>query len=260
MLRIEYAAALAIKNDHSTLLQFGAGFPRTGFAHTIVDVARLDFDSNGTLDFVTTDGAGAIRRGPVPPYFYDNVSPDDETTLLTGKTYRYFAVTNLAGTPSPDIFYTTNNGQLWLATQTTPDQFTEQLLGSGANPQRLRVADVDADGIEDVIGASPNVFVYSTKTQTLVQLADKARSIAVGDVDGDGIVEPVFLTEDGRQVRRVVGLTTSASPTTTAVLNTTEAQVVALARLDDDVRSDVALIHESGLATSWLEVRLATTF
>lgn len=260
LLHIEYAAAWAIKNDHHTLLQFGAGFPQTGFDHPIIDVARLDFDSDGTNDFVTTDGTGAVKRGPVPAYYYWPVEPQDETTLLTGKPYRYLAVSNFSGTPSPDIFYTTTTGQLGLATQTSPDQFTDQVLGTGVNPQRLHLADVDGDGVKDVVGASPNIFVYSTKTHTLVQLAEKARAIDVGDIDGDGISEPVYLTEDGTQVRRVVGLTAANAPTTKAVLNTTEAQVIALAKMDDDVRSDVALIHDAGLPASWLEVRLATSF
>jgi hypothetical protein len=188
------------------------------------------------------------------------ISAADEITLLAGKAYRYIVVTNLAGTPSPDIFYTTTSGQIGLATQTSADQFTDQPLGTGANPQRLHVADVDGDGMEDVIGASPNVFVYSTKAHALVQLAEKARSITVGDVDGDGMAEPVFLTDDGLHVRRVVGLTTSAAPTTKVVLDTTEAQVIGVAKMDDDVRDDIELIHDAGLPASWLELRLATTY
>src|SRR6266540_3701631 len=69
-----------------------------------------------------------------------------------------------------------STGELGLGTQTSPDQFTDQVLGSGTNPQRLHTADVDGDGLEDVVGASPFVFVYSTKQHALVQLAKKARS------------------------------------------------------------------------------------
>jgi hypothetical protein len=70
----------------------------------------------------------------------------------------------------------------------------------------------------------------------------------------------VFLTADGLQVRRIDGLTTSSPPASKVVLNTTEAQALAVANMDGDVHEDVALIHEAGQPTSWFELRRATSF
>lgn len=258
-IRVHTGWAITIA-DHQSLFLFGAGFPRTSFPHTVDDVARLDIDGDGTTDYITS-GDGIVRRCAVPPGFYDSVAPTDETTLLGGtKGYQYIAVADLAGSSLPDIFYMTKGGQIGLATQTGPDVFTDQVLGNGAQPHRMHVADVDGDGLADVVGASPSVFVYSTKTDALVQLADKARAIAVGDIDGDGIDEPVFLTPDGRQVRRVAGLTTSANLASQVVLDTTEAQALTVANMDGDAHADVALIHEAGGPTSWFELRRATSF
>ncbi len=259
LLRVQDGWGMAIHDDRRTLVQFGAGFPQTRFEHTLDDVVRFDFDGNGTRDYITS-GDGIVRRGVVPAYMYDAVAASDETTLLTGKPYRYLTIADLGGSALPDIFFTTKSGELGLAVQTSPDQFTERTLGHGENPQRPYVADVDGDGRDDIVGASPEIFVYSSKTQTLVQLPDKARAIAVGDVDGDGLYEPVFLTENGLQVRRIVGLDTADTPVSKVVLNTTEAQTLTLADVDGDLWSDVALIHELGQATSWLELRRSPSF
>ena len=246
--------------DHRELVLYGTGFPQTMFPHAIDDVARLDFDGDGTPDYVTA-GEGSVRRCAVPAYYYDSVTAAAETTLLPAtKEYRYIAVANLAGSSSPDIFYMTNDGQIGLATQTSPDVFTDEVLASDTQPARMHLADVDGDGLVDVVGTSPSIFIYSTKTHALVRLADEARAIAVGDLDGDGVDEPVFLTTNGRQVRRVAGLITSATPTSRVVLNTTEAQALAVANMDGDGRADIALIHEAGQPTSWFELLRATSF
>ena len=259
LLRVQDAWAMSITNDRRMLFQFGTGFPQTRFEHTLDDVVRIDFDGDGTADYITS-GDDLVRRGPVPSQPYDAIPAVTETTLLSGKAYQYLAVTDLGGSTAADIFYSTKSGELGLAIQTTPGVFTHQTLGSGADPQRPYVADVDGDGLDDVIGASPHVFIYKTTTHTLVQLPDTARAIAVGDVDADGIAEPVFLTASGTQVRRVVGLSTAGTPVSKELLNTTEAQALALADVDGDMRSDVALIHELGQVTSWLELRRAPSF
>jgi hypothetical protein len=256
--RVHGAWAITIA-DHYKLVLFGTGFPQTTFPHMVDDVARLDYDGDGTADYVTA-GDGIVRRCAVPKGMYDGVATTDETTLLPAKAYQYIAVANLAGSSSPDIFYMTKGGQIGLATQTSPDVFTDQVLGNGTQPQRMHLADVDGDGLVDVVGASPAVFVYSTKINGLVQLGDTARAITVGDIDGDGVDEPVFLTADGLQVRRIDGLTTSSPPASKVVLNTTEAQALAVANMDGDVHEDVALIHEAGQPTSWFELRRATSF
>ena len=257
-IRVQDGWAMTIA-DHRQLLRFGTGFPMTSFPHTLDDVVRLEFDGNATMDFVTA-GDSIVRRAAVPANYYASIAVADETTLLSGKPYHYVAVANLSGSTLLDIFYTTKFGQYGIATQTSPDQFTDQVLGAGMQPQRLHVADVDGDGQGDIVGASPSVFIYSTKVDALVQLVDKARAIAVGDIDGDGVAEPVFLTENGVQVRRVVGLTGAGSPVSKVVLNTTEAQALTVANMDGDPHGDIALVHEAGQATSWLELRRAISF
>jgi hypothetical protein len=258
-IRVQTGWAITIA-DHHELILFGTGFPQTNFPHTVDDFARLDFDGDGKDDYVTA-GDGIVRRCAVPTSYYESVAAANETTLLPGtKGYQYIAVADFGGSSLPDIFYITKGGQIGLATQTSPDVFTDEVLGNGTQPQRMHLADVDGDGLADVVGASSFVFIYSTKTHALVQLADKARAVAVGDIDGDGIAEPVFLSADGLQVRRVAGLATSATPTSQLVLNTTAAQSFTVANMDGDAHADVALIHDAGFATSWFELRLASSF
>lgn len=245
--------------DRRQLLRFGTGFPMTSFEHALDDIVRIDFDGDGVQDLVTS-GDGIVRRAPEPSNYYAPVTAAQETTLLSGKPYQFIAVADLSGSTLLDIFYTTTAGELGIATQTSPGQFTDRVLLTAAPPPRLHVADVDGDGAGDVVGASPNVFIYGTRDDALIQLADRARAIAVGDIDGDGVAEPVFLTENGLQVRRVVGLTATGTPVSNVVLSTTEADALTVAHMDTDLHGDIALLHQVGEMTSWLELRRATSF
>jgi hypothetical protein len=255
--RVQDGWAMTIA-DGRALFKFGVGFPMTSFEHNLDDFVRVDFDGDGALDVVTS-GDGIVRRATEPSNFYAPITAAEETTLLNGN-YQFIAVADLAGSSLLDIFYMRGLGQVGLATQTSPGLFTEQLLATGETSMRLQVADVDGDRERDVVGAMPNVFIYSTRADALIQLDERARAIAVGDIDGDGVAEPVFLTENGTQVRRVGGLTTAGPPESNVVLNTTEADTLTVAQMDRDSHSDVALIHEAGEPTSWFELRLATSF
>ncbi len=257
-IRVQDGWAMTIA-DRRQLLRFGTGFPMTSFEHDLDDIVRIDFDGDGAMDVVTS-GDGIVRRATLPSEYYTTITAAQETTLLTGKPYQFIAVADLSGSTLLDIFYATSLGQLGIATQTSPGQFTDQVLATGAPPQRLHVADVDGDGADDVVGASPSVYIYSTRTDALIQLSDRARAIAVGDIDGDGVAEPVFLTENGLQVRRVVGLTAPGTPVSNVVLTTTEADALAVAHMDSDVHGDIALVHQVGEPTSWFELLRATSF
>ena len=149
-IRVQDGWAMTIA-DHREILRFGTGFPMTSFQHTLDDVVRLDFDGNGTMDFVTS-GDGIVRRAALPSEYYTTIAAADETTLLAGKPYHYLAVANFSDSTLLDIFYTTKLGQFGIATQTSPDQFTDQVLGTRMQPQRLHIADVDGDGQGDVVG------------------------------------------------------------------------------------------------------------
>lgn len=59
---------------------------------------------------------------------------------------------------------------------------------------------------------------------------------------------------------RVVGLTTSGTPASKAVLDTPEADALTVANMDGDAHSDIALVHDAGMARSWLELRRAVSF
>ena len=120
------------------------------------------------------------------------------------------------------------------------------LLVGGMNI--VRIADVDGDYINDVIGAGARIFVRTSRTRTIQFLGERARGIAVGDVDGDGIAEPVYLTEDGAAVRRVY-VATDGTLTSDSLLDV-GGDLLAVADVDANDVADILLARKTKTADS----------
>lgn len=196
-------------------------------------------------------GDGALRM-----YRFQNPQRD-ERELLTGRDFIRVVAADLDATPGRDLFFIARTASgltlgAALASTTTPPTFTEQILlvetPNLGETLELLADDVDGDGIADVIGGTPELFVRSSRSGTLQFLGARASQIATGDLDGDGVTEIVFITEGGRGINRVV-----ASVGTNEVSFTLEpwllelGQRLVVADLDGDTHDDVIVVRSRGL-------------
>lgn len=233
-----------------------------GFPHPFSDIAVARLDANPQADFVIA-GDNAIRIVPNLLNSFDWLHIA-ETDVLTGRPYRYVAVAPLGGDEGLDLFYVAGGqGQaveLGTALQTGSMTFTldtSTTLPPG-NVLPLVVADVDGDLEPDVIGAAPNVFVRSSKYGVLVTSTEPASALAAGDVDADGIPDPVFISGDGASVRVVKLATIAGQPTLAgAPLLDDGGDQIALADVDGDHRSDIVLVKDATQPTSRLVLHLS---
>lgn len=224
------------------------------------DIVIADLNGDRLPDVVFSGmgwvDAALARPGAPPP---TKITLDDAVTVMTTKTFASIAVTQLGDHPAPDIFYigrSRDGLELGVALQTAQDPPAYTIVQEIAQPAGphlpLVLADVDGDGIADVIGAAPTVFVRSSKHGTISFLPEGALAIAAGDVDGDGIAEPIFLTSDGASLRRVqisgVGSLTSEH------LLSAGGEALAVGDFDADGIDDIALVEKLGRAGSQVVV------
>jgi hypothetical protein len=233
------------------------------FERPFSDIAITNIDGNTTPDLVLA-GDQAIRHVEMvrtwPPL-------SGETELLTGKPFRYVAVAELGGDDKPDLFYVASTpGQpveLGTALQTSAMTFTVQSTSTqpAGEPLPLVVADVDGDKVPDVIGATPALFVQSSRFGALVVSTETAAALAAGDVDGDGHPEVVFVTGDKTAVRtaRVDSLGGTAMLKAAPLLSD-GGDAIGVANLDGDAFADVVLAKEIGQPSSTLVLHLAHTY
>ena len=179
----------------------------------------------------------------------------DERELLTGRDYIRVVAADLDATPGRDLFFIARTAGgvalgAALASMTTPPTFTEQILTetvSLGETLELLADDIDGDGIADVIGGTPELFVRSSRFGTLHFLGHPASQIATGDLDGDGVTEIVFITEGGRGIDRVVVSVGANDVSFTLEPWLVESgQRLVVADLDGDTHDDILVLMGRG--------------
>lgn len=234
---------------------------RVDYTRPFDDLAIADLNRDNAPDMVVA-GDGAIRvvlgkPGTLP----SAVAASEEIPVLSGKPFAALAVTQLGATAAPDLFYIARSPgaasvELGIARQSSydpPAYAIEQMVTKENGPLLpLVVADVDGAGIPDVMGATPTVFVRSSKSGSLTFLPEGALAIAAGDVDGDGVAEPIFLTADGASVRRV--RLSPEGALASELLVAAGGQALAVGDFDERGVADVALVEELGRAGSRVAV------
>jgi hypothetical protein len=227
---------------------------RLGFTRNVRDITALG-PGPATPSHWIVAGDNALRA------FDFNNPQQTDTDVLAGRDYLRVVAAELDATPGRDLFFiagTAGGMSLGAAFASTdsPPAFTEQILveqtGPGV-PLELIAADVDDDGIDDVIGGTPELFVRSSRFGSVRFAGVRAKEIAVGDLEGDGVNEVVFLTEDGSAVDRLdvfVGaddISLAARPWLTQ-----PGDRLAVADLDGDTHDDVLLVRDRDQPSSQL--------
>ncbi|HLU48194.1 MAG TPA: VCBS repeat-containing protein [Planctomycetota bacterium] len=181
-----------------------AGYDACFIASSATRLAAGDLDQDGALDIVTINDAGLTIR-------FGDAGGFDVRTLaveLPGTGARPFAVADLDGDGTPEIISTDADGAIAVARREA-ESYVVEIRDPGPQvtaPSDLIAADIDADDSVDVIiadrgpagGGSAGVLVAISNAnggfagRMLREPGGEAtapRSIALGDIDGDGLTD-----------------------------------------------------------------------
>lgn len=170
------------------------------------DAAIADLNGDGRTDLVVADGvqvnsrALLLRQNPTASGTF--LAP---TSLQTdsGSGSQDLVVADVNGDGLSDVVLATNNSIVILYRSVAGGFDPPLLLAAGTNTNGVAVADLDGDGRADIVaanaghassgatgGASVTIFRQTSPGSfitTNIPVADGARRVAIGDLNGDGV-------------------------------------------------------------------------
>lgn len=215
------------------------------------DLTVADLDRDGKPEVIVA-GGDSLRASSVPVYAPTaQVASTDERVLVAGKAFR-----NAAVTAKNEIYYLaqpqgSTTVEIGVARASTSDPFAfvvTTLASDAAGTRGLIVADVDGDRIADAVGMAARVFVFTSRTGTVQFLDEAALAISTGDIDGNGVDEPVFIAADGASVRSI-RVAADGSLTAEHLLDV-HAQAMTIGDFDGNGIADIATLDKLGRAGS----------
>lgn len=167
-------------------------------------IVLADMDKDGKLEIiVSNEGANTVSvyKNTITPL--GGISYNSKMDFPAGSAPRGIAAEDIDGDGMPDIVTTNYGGNNFSVLRNTSSGGTISLdpkvdFATGTGPQSIRVADLDADGANDVIitnNVSGTLSVFkNTSSNATVSFATGMDAItgtgplnmAIGDIDGDG--------------------------------------------------------------------------
>jgi hypothetical protein len=248
----------------------GWNWQSLNFSRPFVDLAVGDLAPVGQHPTLVVAGDNALRlvlqRESYTPSFPYDIQTANELEIATGRDFRRVVTADVNGDGRRDLFFIARNpvtpAQLDLGaaiqTSAAPPAFyvdiRDGISAESGAVLPLLTGDIDGDSIDDVIGATPNLFVRGSRAgRVTFLLPERASDLALGDVDGNGRLDILYIDENRTAVRRLVYDDTGVNP----VLSSqpwlaTGGDRLVLVRLNSDNRDDLVLLRRRGQPDSSL--------
>ena len=247
-----------------------------------ISLAIGDIDGDGKLDLVVTkynDSSVSVLRNTGSS---GSISFATKVDFATGSRPYSVAIGDLNGDGKPDLAVANNSSSTVSLFRNTGSSGTISFatkvnFTTGTNPQSVSIGDIDGDGKYDLVIAN-----YSSNTVSVLRNIDsigtisfaskidfttgtKPRSVAIGDMNGDGKLDLVISNYDvgfGNTVSVLRSTSTSGSVNfaTKADFSTGSGPyTVALGDIDGDGKPDLATSNQNSNNISVLRNTSTTT-
>jgi hypothetical protein len=256
--------------------------PQQTFAvgSTPVWVAVADVNGDGKPDLIvanSSDNTVSVLLNTTTP---GALTPSFATQqpFALGSNSRSVVVGDVNGDGMPDLLVanSSDNTVSVLLNTTTPGATTpsfaiQQAFAAGAGPDTVAVGDLNGDGKPDLVVANlsagtvsvllnttvPGAATLSFVTQQPFAVGNKPRSVAVGDVNGDGKPDLIVANSSDNTVSVLLNTTPPEATTATFATQQTFATgagpaSAALADVNGDGRPDVVVANQGDATVSVL--------
>ena len=202
-------------------------------------VTAADVNGDGKPDLIVVDNARGIGSGNVSVLLNTTAPGATVPSFATGQTFatgngpNWVTAADLNGDGLPDLIvanYSDNTVSVLLNTTapgaTTPSFANQQTFATGSFPFSVTAADVNGDGLPDLIVANqeggvsvllnttaPGATTPSFATQQTFAAGANPSSVAVADVNGDGLPDLIVTNENGKTVSVLLNTTPPGATT-----------------------------------------------
>jgi gliding motility-associated-like protein len=247
-------------------------------------IAIGDLDGDGKPDLVTTnnsDNTLSILRNTATSGAITASSFAAQVTFATGTNPESVAIGDLDDDGKPDLVVANLNSNTVSVLRNTAtsgtinsSSFAAQVaFATGTNPARVAIGDLDGDGKSDLVVANANsntvsvlrnmatsgfIDASSFASQVTFAVGTGPRSVAIGDLDGDGKPDLMVANNIGNTVSVLRNTATSGTITTSsfaaqAIFTTGSVpQGVAIGDLDGDGKPDMVTANINASTVSVL--------
>ncbi len=228
-----------------------------------IDVAVADLNGDGRPDVIQPISNGVNDPGTIATWLQSNGGYGPRNNFSAGASPDYIVAADLNGDDLPDVISSANAANavvVLLNDPANPGALSVSQTISVMHPSRVAVADLDGDGLPDLVipGDDVSVALQSTGTPghfgSPTSLLSKpagggVAAVAVGDLNGDGIVDIVEADQSGVSIlflsRTAQGVAVASTLPVYVSSKTFSAVAVAVADVDGDGRNDVIIVDEA---------------
>ena len=220
---------------------------------SVTDIVTGDFNQDGVADVVLVN---SMSDGPYAQVSIGNGDGTFRTSaahgLVAGVDPWLVAIGDLNQDGRPDVVSSSSNSGDLAVLLATPDGGFAPRVHYQGNPGPVRIGDVTADGIADIVAGSLFVLrgigdgTFQHHAQRRPDWNDQLKDLRLADVDQDGYLDIVTVHCNGTVATIISNADGTFQPAVRTEVGRKCLESLAVADFDRDGAADVLVSHQSG--------------